>query len=98
MKSIMPESAFPYVLTPPSGAGFEIGGVQVPPGGALISTGMDLRDYFASQVMASVSDGVISELADLPDDEVRASIDFMASACYSIADAMMKARETNSTK
>ena len=49
----------------------------------VLSEGMDLRDWFAGQALPAVmkTNGFASE-----------EFDFIAITCYSIADAMMKAR------
>lgn len=56
--------------------------------------GMTLRDYFAAKAMSSVMPAVISELK-----KTRGSVQeaiklqaLSAETCYSMADAMMKAR------
>ena len=58
-------------------------------------SGMTLRDYFAAKAMSSVMPAVISELK-----KTRGSVQeaiklqaLSAETCYSMADAMMKARE-----
>ena len=57
--------------------------------------GMDLRDYFAAKAMTVVMPAVINELK-----KTRGSVkeaiklkDLSAETCYTLADAMMKARE-----
>ena len=57
--------------------------------------GMTLRDYFAAKAMAAVMPAVMNELK-----KTRGSVkeaiklkDLSAETCYTLADAMMKARE-----
>ncbi len=50
------------------------------------AVGMDLRDYFAAQMLASV----FSSTAKSPP-----SLESVAKAAYAMADAMMKARQQN---
>ena len=59
------------------------------------SNGMTLRDYFAAKAMTAVMPAVINELK-----KTRGSVkeaiklkDLSAETCYTLADAMMKARE-----
>jgi hypothetical protein len=45
-----------------------------------VDTGMDLRDYFAAEVLSCIA---------IDETNIHSSADF----CYKVADAMMKARE-----
>jgi hypothetical protein len=65
------------------------------PCGEYTSTGMTLRDYFAARGMETLMTKVASELESkhYSIEKAQRIKDLYASMCYSMADAMMKARE-----
>lgn len=59
------------------------------------NTGMTLRDYFAAQIMPALLDCTESkgDVKDMPDYNKR--IQALALTSYDLADAMLKARQTD---
>jgi hypothetical protein len=73
----------------------ETGGPAFPDGshnqwGNPINSGMTLRDYFAAKAMQSLFAGAISDAFTLDQD---INCDMAARIAYTMADAMLKARE-----
>ena len=73
------QAAFPS-STPPDATGM-----------TMHTTGMTLRDYFAAKAMIGLMPAEL--IAAQTEDSLRAMMDGMASVCYSMADAMLKARQ-----
>ena len=86
----MKTKAFPskFVLKTPEG--YE--------GGELFNEGMDLRDYFAGQVLAGMMShetrGSKNAMAELAKEKGISVSDLYAEIAYNIADAMIKERES----
>lgn len=81
---LMSESAFPYPpFVKPGHNDFEQG-----------EQGMTLRDYFAGQVAATIWSEMCQTFREVLDGDVP-QLDECAVDSYRLADAMLKARETN---
>jgi hypothetical protein len=60
---------------------------------AIQEDGMDLRDYFAAKAMQGMATWDIKTMSKLAEDFGEEPLDYLSRNAYSIADAMMKARE-----
>ena len=68
--------------------------LEVSNGVLRLTSQMSLRDYFAAEAMRSVAPATMDYLVDMEDDE---KVEQLAMRCYFVADAMLKARQTNAT-